>query len=135
MKKGRTTNISFINSNSDDFAPCWNKYQNKLYFNSIKEGYSYYYTSNFEDGIFSTPEKLKGQLNQERNNQAYITFESEEVAYISTFEQYSRQSLMNIFTSYFKKNEWTKPILINSLATDLLSGRQQFLQTINLWYL
>jgi len=116
-------NISFINSNYDDFAPCWNKYQDKLYFNSTKEEYSYYYTSNFEDGIFSIPEKLKGQLNQEKNNQAYITFESEEVAYISTFEQYSRQSLMNIFTSYFKKNEWTKPILLNNLATESFIGQ------------
>jgi len=116
-------NISFINSYYDDFAPCWNKYQNKLYFNSTKEGYSYYYTSNFEDGIFSIPEKLKGQLNLEKNNQAYITFESEEVAYISTFEQYSRQSLMNIFASYFKKNEWTKPILLNNLANESFTGQ------------
>ncbi len=116
-------NISFINSYYDDFAPCWNKYQNKLYFNSTKEGYAFYYTSNFEDGIFSIPEKLKGQLNLEKNNQAYITFESEEVAYISTFEQYSRQSLMNIFASYFKKNEWTKPILLNNLATESFTGQ------------
>jgi len=116
-------NINILNSQEDDFAPCWNKYQNKLYFNSTKEGYSYYYTTIFEDGIFSIPEKLKGQLNQEKNNQAYITFESEEVAYISTFEQYSRQSLMNIFTSFFKKNEWTKPILLNNLATESFTGQ------------
>ena len=116
-------NITLLNSKADDFAPCWNPFQNLLYFNSTKEGYSYYYTSKFENGVFSIPEKIKGPLNQSNNNQAYITFESEELAYVSTFEQYSRQALVNIFTSYFKKNEWTKPALLNDLSSESFSGQ------------
>lgn len=116
-------NITVLNSKADEFAPCWNPFQNLLYFNSTKEGYSYYYTSKFENGVFSIPEKVKGPLNQSNNNQAYITFESEELAYVSTFEQYSRQALINIFTSYFKKNEWTKPALLSDLSSESFSGQ------------
>lgn len=116
-------NITVLNSKADEFAPCWNPFQNLLYFNSTKEGYSYYYTSKFENGVFSIPEKVKGPLNQSNNNQAYITFESEELAYVSTFEQYSRQALINIFTSYFKKNEWTKPAILSDLSSESFSGQ------------
>ncbi len=108
--------ISILNSPKDEFAPVWNKYQNKLYFNSTRTSYSLFYYSEITDSsIFTVPKLVLGDLNQKRNNQSYITFEKKDLAYISAFRQFENRSYVNIFQTRLKKNSWLKAFDIDSL--------------------
>ncbi len=112
-------NISNLNSSEDDFAPSWNQFENLLYFNSSKSGYSkFYFAKYLGDGKFSDPELVPGDLNQPSNNQSYISFFSEEKAYLSSYRQGDYRSYMNIFQTTRKKKSWTKPLIADSLGYD-----------------
>jgi len=109
-------NINILNSEKDDFAPVWNRFTNKLYFNSEVSGYSnFYLTEPSSSNMFSTPILAKGEINQSRSQQSYITFESRNLAYLSTFRQFSERSYLNIFQTRKKKGEWIKAFAVDSL--------------------
>jgi hypothetical protein len=128
-------NITIMNTNEDDFAPSWNPYQNLLYFNSNISGYSQFYftrihqqdVSNQDSVYFDKPELVGGPINQKGNNQSYITFASSEIAYLTSFHQAESRSHLNLFATYYKKKQWTKPIIIDNLAC--ICNTMQFLPT------
>ena len=110
--------IDELNSKRDEFAPSYNRYDNSLYFNSTKEGYSLFYRSFLSvDGKFLPAEKLGNGINKKRNNQSYITFIDAETALFSSFVLYEKRSFLNLFTCSLNKNAWG-----NSRVVDSLSG-------------
>ncbi len=112
-------NLSQLNSKEDEFAPSWNQFENRLYFNSTKAKYSYFFVANLLDSInFSPPEKLKDDININQNNQAYITFYNSQKAFLSTFRQSPKRSYLNIYQSDRKKGIWTEPYILDSLQAD-----------------
>lgn len=114
------SDLSVLNSAKDDFAPIWNKFQNKLYFNSSRTGFSLFYYSVIDNRtIFSQPKLLAGEINQKRSNQSYITFERKDLAYISAYRQFENRSFLNIFQTRLKKNTWLKAFDIDSLVLPL----------------
>lgn len=118
-KWSEPVNLTQLNSTEDEFAPSWNQFENRLYFNSTRDRYSYFYVANLLDTInFSNPEKLKADININRNNQAYISFYSSNKAFLSTFRLAPKRSFLNIFQSDRKKGIWTEPYLLDSLQFD-----------------
>jgi len=112
-------NLQILNTSEDDFAPSWNQFENVLYFNSTLTGYSkFYYSKELDTGKFSIPELVPGEINQPVNNQSYITFASEDRAYISTYRMGSFRPYTNIFQTIKKKMSWTKPLPADSLIYD-----------------
>ncbi|MBI5324846.1 MAG: exo-alpha-sialidase [Ignavibacteriae bacterium] len=112
-------NLTELNSSSNDFAPSWNKFQNILFYNSDISGYSKFYSSKYNDiGNFSEPKLVKGDINQSGNNQSFISFESNDVAYISSFRLTAKRSYMNIYHSKYRKMSWTIPEITDSLQFD-----------------
>jgi hypothetical protein len=96
----------------------------KTCFNSNISGYSQFYftrihqqdVSNQDSVYFDKPELVGGPINQKGNNQSYITFASSEIAYLTSFHQAESRSHLNLFATYYKKKQWTKPIIIDNLA-------------------
>ena len=121
IKNGFNTpvNLSILNSASDDFAPSFNKYENKLYFNSNRSGYSKFYISevffNNEYKNFSTPFLLKDPLNNTSKNISYITFIDSNTALLSDFARTNRGSFLNIHKSFIYRNSWSKTSLIEEI--------------------
>jgi hypothetical protein len=112
-------NLTQLNSKEDEFAPAWNQFENRLYYNSTRDRYSYFFTSNLTDSInFSQPEKLKADININRNNQSYISFYNSNKAFLSTFRLTAKRSYLNIYQSDRKKGAWTEPYLLDSLQFD-----------------
>lgn len=112
-------NLTQLNSKEDEFAPAWNQFENRLYYNSSRERYSYFFTSNLIDSInFSPPEKLNADININRNNQSYISFYNSNKAFLSTFRLTAKRSYLNIYQSDRKKGTWTEPYLLDSLQFD-----------------
>jgi hypothetical protein len=123
-KWSEPVNLSELNTNANDFAPAWNRFENILYFNSDISKYSMFYTSHEQgDGKFSTPKLLNDEINQPGNNQSYITFESNDVAYISTFRLNEKRSYLNIYQTKYKRQNWNKPTLADSLSYDAFSAQ------------
>jgi hypothetical protein len=116
-------NISELNSDEDDFAPVWNKFQNQFYFNSTRSGYSYFYTASFlKQQKFSEPVLLKSSLNKTGNNQSYITFLSADEAYLATFRKIENRPVMNIFKTFYRKNSWTEAVFEENLNNNSFSS-------------
>ena len=112
-------NLSELNTEENDFAPSWNKYDNVLYYNSDISKYSKFYSSKInENGKFSEPKPVAGDINQSRNNQSYITFNSRDVAYISTFRLTDSRSYLNIYQTKYRRMSWNKPVIADSLQFD-----------------
>ncbi len=116
-------NITILNSKYDEFAPSWNKFEDKLYFNSTRDGYSKFYQTSFLNRKFSTPSLVEGNLNVDKNNQSYITFESKTKAYISTFKMYDGQPYLNIFQTFKKRSGWLSPLEADSLQMKSFCGQ------------
>lgn len=113
------SNLGVLNSNKDDFAPHYNKYLDLLYFNSDRDGKSYFYFSIMQNtGSFNVPKILNSVINVNNKNQSYITCPSEKEAYFSSYRKSSKQSYLNIFRSTFQKNNWTEPLIVDSIAFD-----------------
>ncbi len=109
-------NCTALNTSADEFAPVWNPYDERLYFNSTKSGKSMFYKSRREDSTgFSDPDKLLDPLNVDRNNQSYITFINSNEALLSTFKLYASRSYLNLFKTYREKNSWVEPVALDSL--------------------
>lgn len=114
-KWSNPNNLVNLNSSSDDFAPVWNYFENKLYFNSTSTGYSKFYYSVLVDSFnFKNPELLPGGLNQSRNNQSYITFAGEDRAYLNTFRMDDRRPYQNVFETILTRSGWSAPMILDS---------------------
>lgn len=111
-------NLDMLNTNKDEFAPSWNRFEGRLYFNSDRSGYSMFFVSSGEEGEFGGARLLPDPVNSSGNNQSYISFLSTEVAYLSTFRLSERRSYLNIFKSFRKKNSWGEPMSLDSLVSD-----------------
>ncbi len=109
-------NLTAVNTKEDEFGPSWNRFENQLYFNSTKTGWSCFYTI---DGSFTPPSQLvAGMLNKKNDNRSYICFESDERAYLTMFRQYPDRSWQNIYESGKKGIEWTQPYPVDSLTAE-----------------
>jgi hypothetical protein len=116
---GLPTNLTQINSPKDDFAPCWNPFEKKLYFSSTRKTYSKFYISEFETNtIFSTPLELPDPLNKETKNVSYISFLSETEAILNAFRKGEVQSYLNIFSTQRRAGKWQKPLPLDSLQCE-----------------
>ena len=118
-KWSNPVNITNLNSPDDEFAPSWNRFENALYYNSIKGNYSKFYKTKLIDSFkFSNAEFLESGLNQPRNNQSYITFTSEDRAYINTFRMGERRPYINIFETILTRAGWSAPMILDSFRYD-----------------
>ncbi len=112
-------NLRNLNSSADDFAPSWNKYENRLYFASTRQGNSKLFVSRFSDTItFAKPEILKDPLNLATKNLSYIAFLNETQALLNTFRRGKKQSYLNLFYSLRRLGSWQIPIILDSLACE-----------------
>ncbi len=112
-------NCEELNSDADDFAAVWNNFENKLYFNSERDGRSYFYSANAGDSlIFRNISKSASPINISGNNQSYVTFYSANEAYLSTYRMDEGRPVMNIFKTFYKKMQWTKPVPVDSLISN-----------------
>lgn len=116
-------NLDNLNTKADDFSPSYNRWSNKLYYNSTIGNKSLFYFCDFISTkeiseCFSTPKLMTDQINRTSKNQTYITFQNEETAYFTSFAMTSEGSVMNIFQSRFLKNNWQKGELVRSLKSD-----------------
>jgi hypothetical protein len=121
-------NMELVNSKFDDFAP--NIYRDntnsiKLIFNSTREKFSYFYTSEINSITlnineisdeqlkesnslkFNSPQFFSADFNIKKQNQSYITFEGTGKAYLSKFVKQNGKNYLNIQYSIFKKQNWS----------------------------
>lgn len=119
QKWGIPSNLTTLNSDKNDYATHHNKFQNILYFNSEREGKSYFYsTIPVEGGGFTEPKFLKSEINIRSQNQSYISVPNQSEAYFSTYRKSGRQSYLNIYRTIFQKNNWTSAFPVDSLIID-----------------
>ncbi len=111
-------NIREINSSEDDFAPQWNKFENRLYFSTLRKGKSKFYVSNFEKNGFSLPSELKDPINRATGNVSYISFLSETEAILNAYRKGYRQAYLNLFYSLRRGGIWQKPLPLDSLECE-----------------
>jgi WD40-like Beta Propeller Repeat len=103
--------ITNLNSPADDYAPSYNRFDGKLYFTSERNsGNASFYI--FQDSVVS---KMRGNINQENENQMYVSFSSDKTAYYSAFVSNGIQYVQKIFVSKFIKNSWQKGTLVEKL--------------------
>lgn len=107
-------NLFELNTKADEFAPKWNQWEKKLYFNSSISGSSLFYTSGFADK-FSSPILVKSPLNQSGDSRSYITFANSGEAFLAKFTNYGRRPYLNLHRSIYVKNGWSAPEIIQSL--------------------
>jgi hypothetical protein len=116
---GNPTNIRLINSPKDDFAPCWNSYEKRLYFSSDRKGKSKLYITEIdEQGNFTEPKELSDPLNKSTTNISYISFLSETEAILNAFRKGYSQAYLNIFYTQRRSGQWQKPIPLDSLECE-----------------
>ncbi len=108
--------IEVLNSEYDDFAPCYDRYRQVLYFNSVRDKYSYFYQSKLDNSTYTEPVMLKGDINQPFKHQSYLSILNEDQAVYTAYSLKSDRSYMNLFNLYYKKGLWSKPILLDGLA-------------------
>lgn len=109
-------NINIINSKANDFAPSWNKFEKRIYFNSDRNQYSNFYLTHFDNSAnFKTPILARGTINAQRNNQSYIAFLDENTAIYSSYRMEARRPYLNLFVCRKKKNEWGESSPITEL--------------------
>lgn len=109
-------NISILNSKYEDYAPSFNKYDNKLYFTSERSGNNLFYQSDYKSG-FSKPLIVKGLLNSKTQNRSFICFADSCTVYLAASRPTNLYPVMNIATSKFERTYWTEPYFVESLQT------------------
>lgn len=113
------TNLQNLNSEKDEFAPYWDKWNEILYFNSTRNNYSQYFISARVDSInFTNPKLVQDKLNKVNSNRSYITMLSPEEGIISAFSLYKRRSYLNLHKVFRTGNIWGEPILEDSLKCE-----------------
>ncbi len=116
-------NIEILNSEANEFAPSWNKYEQFLYFNSDKYGYSEFYITEYKaDMGFTKPFLAKGSINKSKNNQSYISFIDQNEAVFSSYRMTEKRPYLNLHSCKRKKNEWGETSTINELAGDFFAA-------------
>jgi hypothetical protein len=116
-------NLMGLNSNADDFAPVWNIYEHKLYYNSTREGCSMFYISSpSTDFQFNEFSLLKGPLNNPKTNQSYITFVDNDFALLARYSLKKERSYINIAKARFERNTWTKAFDDENLSVEAFCG-------------
>lgn len=118
-KWSEPTNLEILNSPDDDFAPQFNQFENTLYFNSTRTGKSIFFKSEVNsNNEFAHPYLIEDGINSTMQNQSYISFINEELAYFTSFNKTQRGAIFNIFESRKQKNTWQKGTIIENLKTD-----------------
>lgn len=116
-------NIMELNSVADDFAPVWNSFEQKLYFNSTRDGNSVFYTATpTADFRFNEYSLLKAPLNNPKTNQSYITFVSPDLALLASYSLKKERSYINIAKTRFERNTWTKAFEDENLSVESFCG-------------
>ncbi len=108
-------NLSSLNSKSDDFAPTFNKFENRLYFNSTRTGYSRFYIASLDENdsiLFADYKILRSPINEEKQNCSYISFIDEKNAVLSAFNTLKYGSFLSLHRTNIERNSWIKPIPI-----------------------
>jgi len=114
-------NIEALNTNSDDFAPSYNKFENLLYFNRLIKAKSILFISNVvkNDTIsFSNISELNSEINRTNLSPSFITFENDKKAIFSKFTKSNGINYLNLYYSVFQKNTWTYGNVINEFKDD-----------------
>ncbi|MBX3043930.1 MAG: PD40 domain-containing protein [Candidatus Kapabacteria bacterium] len=113
------SNLTILNSSSDDFAPHFDKFRYLLYFNSDREGKSYFYSARLNDASgFADMRIMKSEINKSGKNQSYISVPNSGEAYYSSYRQSDKQSYLNIYKTVYQKNSWTGAFVVDSLKHD-----------------
>lgn len=108
--------ITELNSKSNDFAPIYNKFDSTIYFNSQREGTSYWYITKLSSGGFEFLGKLNSPINKKGNDQSYFTFISKNKAIFNTFSIINGNLSQDLYYSYYNKRSWSDGELIKELA-------------------
>jgi len=116
--KSEPVNLSELNTKNDDFAPRWNAWEKKLYFNSISGGSSAFYTSDYSDGLFGSPVLVKSPINRRGDSRSYIAFISQNEALLGAYHNFKRRPFVNLHTSIYVKNGWSEPELISAFQRE-----------------
>ncbi len=116
--KSEPINLFELNTKFDDFAPRWNTWENKLYFNSATKGISTFYTSEFSDDSFSSPAIVKSPINRKKDSRSYITFVNRNEAILGSYHNYKRRPYINLHTSIFVKNGWSEPEILTAFQNE-----------------
>ncbi len=117
-------NASMLNSESNDFAPSWNKYRHELFYSSDRSGKSLFYISTIgKETGFAKPALIKSSLNDPKSNRSYITFASDKLAYLTSIRQTSGYPVANIHYTKFNKQVWNSPIAFAPLLSDDFSAQ------------
>jgi hypothetical protein len=116
-------NMMELNSTADDFAPVWNIFEQRLYFNSTRDGSSMFYTSSpTPEFAFYEFSLLKGPLNNSKTNQSYITFINNRLALLSGYSLKQERSYINITKTRYERNTWTKALVDENLSVESFCG-------------
>lgn len=147
-------NIENINTKYDEFAPnilpsilpntlqnsSSNAINQKLIFNSNRDKYTYFYTSDIKSSDikssdiknfdirtldFSSPLFFNSEFNIKKTSQSYITFErnnNSNRAYISKFTKHNGKYVLNIYYTIFKKQSWSEGLEIDVFKLPVFSS-------------
>lgn len=111
-------NISILNSEKDEFAPFFDKINNKLYFNSTITGVSQLYWTEINGTDFHKPLLHKSKLNNSTENRSYFHFANDGKVYLSKFRRTNKFPVLNLAYSEISKNSFVEPIFIEQLKCD-----------------
>lgn len=115
-------NCTMLNSNSDDFAPYWSNFDQKLYFTSSRNKLDYFYIADKDSFCFGLPKLIKSGINTDGENRSYFFQISETEAYISAFKMINGKSYLNVFRTEYYRNSWVEPSPILELESESFSG-------------
>ncbi len=119
LKWTNPTNLTILNSTADDFAPSWNRYEKALYFNSTRDDLSKFYKSiPVDSNTFDKPVLVKGEINETGNNVSYITFFSEDKAYLTSFKMNTFRPYFNIFETILTREGWSTPLQVKNFIKE-----------------
>lgn len=108
-------NIEILNTSEDDFGPYFYKKSSILFYNSSISGKSQFYISYLQNG-FSSPKLSPDEINNYKENQAYIAFLNDNEAIFSKFQQFSTRSNVNLFKIAYKNGKFQTPEIISNLT-------------------
>jgi hypothetical protein len=119
LKWTNPTNLTILNSEADDFAPSWNRFEKVLYFNSTRDKISKFYKSKLIDSNkFDKPVLVKGEINKTGNNVSYISFFAEDKAYLTSFKMNTFRPFFNIFETILTRDGWSTPLQVNNFIKE-----------------
>lgn len=116
-------NLSQVNTESNEFAPSWNIYDNRLYFTSDENGNEKLFVTSINlENVLQEPKKLKNPINNAHKNLSYISFLSEDKAYFNSFTFKNGQPQLQIFYSNYKKQSWSEGFILEDIENSKFTG-------------